>query len=145
MKQEYPLFIQTYQNTNSQAASALLSLLKNQGWMRIGVIYEERNDYWIQFKNTMLKRTDIHVAASHEIPLVRKFSQFGEHFLEFEEMKQRNQSLAKVRKVLTDMAHKQRIKSKLVSVLYYFYVSIVTYQYKFIIGEISELKQAIFL
>ena len=145
MKQEYPLFIQTYQNTNSQAASALLSLLKNQGWMRIGVIYEERNDYWIQFKNTMLKRTDIHVAASHEVPLVRKFSQFGEHFLEFEEMKQRNQSLAKVRKVLTDMAHKQRIKSKLVSVLYYFYVSIVTYQYKFIIGEISELKQAIFL
>jgi hypothetical protein len=144
MKQEYPLFIQTYQNTNSQAASALLSLLKNQGWMRIGVIYEERNDYWIQFKNTMLKRTDIHVAASHEVPLVRKFSQFGEHFLEFEEMKQRNQSLAKVRKVLTDMAHKQRIKSKLVSVLYYFYVSIVTYQYKFIIGEISELKQAIF-
>ncbi len=58
----------------------------------------------------MLKRNDIHVAASHEVPTATKFAQYGEIFLQFGEMVQRNQSLAKVHQVLTDMAHKKRIK-----------------------------------
>ena len=110
MKQEYPLFIQTYPNTNTQAALALTSLLKNQGWTRIGIIYEEENNYWTHFKDTILKRTDLYFATSHKVPRVNKFSRYGEYFLEFPEMKQRNQSLAKVRQVLTDMVYKEQVE-----------------------------------
>ena len=90
----------------------MLSLLRHEDWKRIGVIYEEENKYWTHFRDIILERSDIHVAKVMEVPKVNKFNRYGEYFLEFPEMEQRNQSLAKLRYVLTDMAHKEKIKGK---------------------------------
>ncbi|XP_028405467.1 receptor-type guanylate cyclase Gyc76C-like [Dendronephthya gigantea] len=109
-KQEFPLFIQTYQNTNTQAASALFALLEKQGWRRIGIIYEEGNEYWTNLKSTMLTRTNIDIVTSMQVPKVNKFDQYGEYFLEFPRLKQRNMSLAKVNDILTYMAHEKQVE-----------------------------------
>lgn len=100
---------------------ALTSLLRNQGWTRIGIIYEEEN-YWTHFKDTILKRTDVYVVVSHKVPRVNKFSRYGEYFLEFPEMEQRNQSLAKVRQILTDMVYKRQVEGKHVMIFFNYYV-----------------------
>ncbi|CAB4032083.1 atrial natriuretic peptide receptor 1-like, partial [Paramuricea clavata] len=109
-KDEYPLFVQTFQNTNTQAATALFTLLEKQNWTRIGVIYEEGGLLWQDVRSAISKKTSLHIIASEEVPKLLKFQQFGENFLQYPELVQRNRSLEKVREVLTVMAVEKRIK-----------------------------------
>lgn len=103
--------MQTYQNTNTQAARTLFTLLKKQNWTRIGLIYEEGDTFWSDFATTISKKDSLQVVAKEHVPKPTKFSKYGETFLEFPPMVQRNRTLARVREVLTSLAER-RIKSR---------------------------------
>jgi hypothetical protein len=112
-KNNYPLFVQTYQNTNTQAATALYSLLKRQNWTRIGIIYEEQDPFWVNFENTLSKDNSLDIVTSRMVPKWKKFQEYGERFLVFPRLEERNRSLATVRKILTEMADRDRVKGEL--------------------------------
>jgi hypothetical protein len=90
----------------------LFAILEKQNWTRIGVIYEEDGLLWQEVRSAISKKTSLNIIASEQIPKLLKFQQFGENFLQFPELWQRNQSLTRVREVLNDMAGKG-IKGKL--------------------------------
>lgn len=92
----------------------MFALLKKQNWKRVAIIYEEEDKYWQRLKDATLKSPVVHVASIHQVPRVNKFNRYGERFLEFEEMRQRNESLARVRSVLRAIAHNDEVNGKLV-------------------------------
>ncbi|XP_028395101.1 receptor-type guanylate cyclase Gyc76C-like [Dendronephthya gigantea] len=109
-KSKYPLFINTYQNTNAQAASALFTLLEYQKWKRIAIILEEDGEFWKEFETKVHKRTALRVVKTVVVPKAQKFNTFGVNYGEFKPDVQRNRSIAKVREVLSDLANKERVK-----------------------------------
>ncbi|XP_046854845.1 speract receptor-like isoform X3 [Xenia sp. Carnegie-2017] len=109
-KQDYPLFVQTYQNVNSQAYTTLLDLLKTMRWSRIGVISEEGDTYWENLAGLISRNIDINVVRWERVPKEGKFDKFGMR-MNFENLyKERNNSLARVRRALLDMTKEMRIK-----------------------------------
>jgi hypothetical protein len=47
------------------------------------------------------------------VPKWKKFQEYGERFLVFPRLEERNRSLATVRKILTEMADRDRVKGEL--------------------------------
>ena len=104
--------MQTYQNANNQAASALFATLKTLKWKRIGIIYENHT-YWKDLKTTIDKEAggdELRIVSEEMVPNYRLFHPYGPNN---QHLKSRNKSIKRVNEALTKMAKAKMVKSKI--------------------------------